>query len=255
MERLDAVDDEQRADRRLGVVGIEHELRVGARQGECDGRVAFTPHLGEAETIAVEGERGAEVGGRDEQELELHGAAFRVVTGFAYSITPLWRDARVDSGVDLPQGQARARRRDAVRGARLRRGHRRRAGGGRRRHDGRPDHHFGSKLGLYAFVRADVEQRLLDRLEGAIAASPTETDRAAAVKAALMIGFDFAVRERFSASSQSRRRGRNTTGWPRCSVRALPRPRQCSARSSPRPGARHSWRSPTAPSRSWRAQR
>ncbi len=58
-------------------------------------------------------------------------------------------------------------------------------------------HHFGSKLGLYAFVRADVEQRLLDRMEGAIAASPTESDRAAAVKAALVIGFDFAVRERF----------------------------------------------------------
>ena len=32
-------------------------------------------------------------------------------------------------------------------------------------------HHFGSKLGLYAFVRDDVEQRLLDRMEGAIAAS------------------------------------------------------------------------------------
>ena len=58
-------------------------------------------------------------------------------------------------------------------------------------------HHFGSKLGLYAFVRDDVEQRLLDRMEGAIAASPTEFDRAAAVKGALVIGFDFAVRERF----------------------------------------------------------
>ena len=31
-------------------------------------------------------------------------------------------------------------------------------------------HHFDSKLGLYAFVRQDVEQRLLDRMEGAIAA-------------------------------------------------------------------------------------
>ena len=28
-------------------------------------------------------------------------------------------------------------------------------------------HHFGSKFGLYAFVRNDVEQRLLDRMEGA----------------------------------------------------------------------------------------
>ena len=57
-------------------------------------------------------------------------------------------------------------------------------------------HHFGSKLGLYDFVRADVEQRLLDRMEGAIAAS-ARPDRPAAVMAALLIGFDFAVREGF----------------------------------------------------------
>jgi AcrR family transcriptional regulator len=56
-------------------------------------------------------------------------------------------------------------------------------------------HHFGSKLGLYDFVRRDVEQRLLDRMEGAIAASAPPSDRSAAVMAALMIGFDFAVRE------------------------------------------------------------
>jgi AcrR family transcriptional regulator len=54
-------------------------------------------------------------------------------------------------------------------------------------------HHFGSKLGLYAFVREDVERRLLDRMEGAVAAS----DRSAAVTAALLVGLDFAVRERF----------------------------------------------------------
>jgi AcrR family transcriptional regulator len=58
-------------------------------------------------------------------------------------------------------------------------------------------HHFGSKLGLYDFVRQDVEQRLLDRMEGAIAASTPPSDRSAAVMAALMIGFDFAVREGF----------------------------------------------------------
>ncbi len=58
-------------------------------------------------------------------------------------------------------------------------------------------HHFGSKLGLYAFVRDDVEQRLLDRMEGAIAASAPASDRSAAVMAALVIGFDFAVREGF----------------------------------------------------------
>jgi AcrR family transcriptional regulator len=57
-------------------------------------------------------------------------------------------------------------------------------------------HHFGSKLGLYAFVRKDVEQRLLDRMEGALAASAT-SDRSAAVTAALLVGFDFAVREGF----------------------------------------------------------
>jgi AcrR family transcriptional regulator len=57
-------------------------------------------------------------------------------------------------------------------------------------------HHFGSKLGLYDVVRDDVERRLLDRMEGAIAAS-APLDRSAAVMAALVIGFDFAVREGF----------------------------------------------------------
>ena len=50
-------------------------------------------------------------------------------------------------------------------------------------------HHFGSKLGLYAFVRDDVERRLLDRMEGAVAASD--------LTAALLVGLDFAVREGF----------------------------------------------------------
>ena len=58
-------------------------------------------------------------------------------------------------------------------------------------------HHFGSKLGLYDFVRRDVEQRLLDRMEGAIAASAPASDRPGAVMAALLIGFDFVVREGF----------------------------------------------------------
>lgn len=57
-------------------------------------------------------------------------------------------------------------------------------------------HHFGSKLGLYAFVRDDVEQRLLDRMEGAAAAGD-QSDRSATVKAALLVGLDFAVREGF----------------------------------------------------------
>lgn len=33
-------------------------------------------------------------------------------------------------------------------------------------------HHFESKLGLYLFVRRDVERRLLDRMEGAAGAAP-----------------------------------------------------------------------------------
>ena len=39
--------------------------------------------------------------------------------------------------------------------------------------DGALYHHFESKLGLYVFVRQDVERRLLDRMEGA-AARPAE---------------------------------------------------------------------------------
>lgn len=58
-------------------------------------------------------------------------------------------------------------------------------------------HHFGSKLGLYAFVRADVERRLLDRMEGARAACGPESDHSAAVTSALLVGLDFAVREGF----------------------------------------------------------
>jgi hypothetical protein len=49
---------------------------------------------------------------------------------------------------------------------------------------------------VVGIVRYDVERRLLDRMEGAIAAS-APLDRSAAVMAALVIGFDFAVREGF----------------------------------------------------------
>ena len=58
-------------------------------------------------------------------------------------------------------------------------------------------HHFGSKLGLYTFVRGDVERRLLDRMEGAFAASAPESEGSAAVTSALLVGLDFAVREGF----------------------------------------------------------
>jgi len=54
-------------------------------------------------------------------------------------------------------------------------------------------HHFGSKLGLYEFVRRDVEQRLLDRMEGA-ASTPAAHEP---IAAALAVGFDFAVQKGF----------------------------------------------------------
>jgi AcrR family transcriptional regulator len=53
-------------------------------------------------------------------------------------------------------------------------------------------HHFGSKLGLYAFVRRDVERRLIDRMEGA-----AEVAGQHAVRAALQVGFDFATGQGF----------------------------------------------------------
>lgn len=52
-------------------------------------------------------------------------------------------------------------------------------------------HHFGSKPGLYAVVRTDVERRLLDRMEGAWAARPDLAE-------SLGIGFDYVVRSGFS---------------------------------------------------------
>ena len=54
-------------------------------------------------------------------------------------------------------------------------------------------HHFGSKVGLYTFVRAEAERRLLDRMEGAAEATLAADGRAAAVRAALLVGFDFAT--------------------------------------------------------------
>ncbi len=55
-------------------------------------------------------------------------------------------------------------------------------------------HHFENKLGLYRFVREDVERRLLDRMEGA-AAAPRGPG---AGTAAMVVGFDFAVAQGFS---------------------------------------------------------
>lgn len=53
-------------------------------------------------------------------------------------------------------------------------------------------HHFGSKLGLYTVVRNDLENRITDRMEGA--AEAVSGNHRAAVRAAVLVGFDAAVR-------------------------------------------------------------
>jgi len=58
-------------------------------------------------------------------------------------------------------------------------------------------HHFGGKPELYGFVRDEVERRVLDRMEGALAAR-ADDGRAAAVRAALLVGFDYVAREDFA---------------------------------------------------------
>jgi AcrR family transcriptional regulator len=58
-------------------------------------------------------------------------------------------------------------------------------------------HHFGSKLGLYGFVRDEAERRLLDRMEGAAAAVAADGP-GAAMRSALLVGFDFATSQRFA---------------------------------------------------------
>ena len=54
-------------------------------------------------------------------------------------------------------------------------------------------HHFGSKLGLYSFVRDDVERRAVDRMEGALAALIHDD-----VAVALVVAFDYAIRAGFA---------------------------------------------------------
>lgn len=68
-------------------------------------------------------------------------------------------------------------------------------------------HHFENKLGLYGVVRDELEQRVLDRMEGAaagiLAASAPEPQEhasvnafsGAAVRAALLVGFDAALKQ------------------------------------------------------------
>lgn len=53
-------------------------------------------------------------------------------------------------------------------------------------------HHFDSKLGLYLTVRDDLEKRIVERMEGAAAA--TGNRGRPAVHAALLVAFDAAVR-------------------------------------------------------------
>ena len=55
-------------------------------------------------------------------------------------------------------------------------------------------HHFGGKPGLYRFVREEAERRILDRMEGA-AAAVAHRGHVEAVSAALVVGFDTAVRQ------------------------------------------------------------
>jgi AcrR family transcriptional regulator len=53
-------------------------------------------------------------------------------------------------------------------------------------------HHFESKLGLYLVVRDEMEKRIVERMEGAAAASGGRGR--ASVHAALLVAFDAAVR-------------------------------------------------------------
>ncbi len=57
-------------------------------------------------------------------------------------------------------------------------------------------HHFGSKAALYALVRTDVEQRVLDRLEGA--ASVRAGEGGVDLAAVLIVGFDYLVRSGYA---------------------------------------------------------
>jgi len=55
-------------------------------------------------------------------------------------------------------------------------------------------HHFGSKQGLYEVVREEAQRRVLDRMEGAVAARPDDSP-ADAAQVALLVAFDYCVAE------------------------------------------------------------
>ncbi|MDR4886230.1 helix-turn-helix domain-containing protein [Fredinandcohnia sp. QZ13] len=52
-------------------------------------------------------------------------------------------------------------------------------------------HHFGSKTKLYEVIRAEMEQRIIDRMEGAVSLFE---DTFRKIEAAMLIGIDFAVK-------------------------------------------------------------
>lgn len=52
-------------------------------------------------------------------------------------------------------------------------------------------HHFGSKAKLYEIIRTDMEQRMIDRMEGAASLFDQEDE---ALEAALVTGLNFAVK-------------------------------------------------------------
>ncbi|HET7580806.1 MAG TPA: TetR family transcriptional regulator [Bacillales bacterium] len=52
-------------------------------------------------------------------------------------------------------------------------------------------HHFESKVNLYAIVREEMERRIVDRMEGAAAVFDDPAD---SMKAAVLVGFDAAVK-------------------------------------------------------------
>jgi len=52
-------------------------------------------------------------------------------------------------------------------------------------------HHFGSKSNLYEVIRTEMEQRIVDRMEGVVSLFDKPND---ALRAALITGLDFAVK-------------------------------------------------------------
>ena len=53
-------------------------------------------------------------------------------------------------------------------------------------------HHFGSKMNLYELIRTEMEQRIIDRMEGA---ASLFDDKEEALKAALITALNFAVQK------------------------------------------------------------